>query len=92
MIYDKNYFKNTNSGLQTDVFTATTDEVKRVYISDGSTNLTIENELALSTNLNKVELYVNDEFKASIYIKKISSQCGVLLKWFNAQLSELEKW
>lgn len=76
-------FKNANSGVVTQIYTATTNEVKRFFLSDGSYDSTIANELALSSNLNKVELWVNGVFKANIYIRKIESQCGIYLKWFN---------
>ncbi|MCG2611516.1 hypothetical protein LZZ90_08345 [Flavobacterium sp. SM15] len=80
---DTYYFKNTNSGAVTQTFTGTTNEVKRIYLSDGSTNLTIVDELSISSNINNIELWVNGVFNSNIRVKKLESQCGVLLKWFN---------
>jgi hypothetical protein len=80
---DEFYFANTNTGLISSTFTATTSEVKRIFLSDGATNETIDNVLMLYSSTNSIELWVNGVIKANLNIKKIESNCGLYLKWFN---------
>jgi hypothetical protein len=80
---DTYYFKNSNSGMISNTYSATTSDVKRIFLSDGATNETLSNVLPLSTNVNVVELWVNGVIKANINIKKVESECGVYVKWFN---------
>lgn len=80
---DTFYLKNTSTYNQTNTYTATTSQVKRIYLSDGSSDSTIVNQLGLSSTMNKVELWVNGSFVANLNINKVESKCGVLLKWFN---------
>lgn len=77
-------FKNSNTGIDSDVYTATTEDVKRVFLSDGAYNVTIDNVLLMSSNVNHLELWVNDEFKLNLKVKRVESRCGVYLKWFNS--------
>lgn len=74
-------FKNITTISESEIFSATTNEVKRFYLSDGS--IANDNALGLSTTTNLVEFYVNDLLKANIRIKRFESKCGVYLKWFN---------
>lgn len=76
--------KNTNNSISSDIVSATTNEVKRIFISDGGTDTTVTGQLPLTSNLNKLELYKNDAIKANIWINKVESRCGVYLKWFNS--------
>lgn len=80
---DTFYLKNTSTVNQSSVYTATTSEVKRIYLSVGSGDTTISDELVLSNTINKCELWVNDDFVCNINIRKVDSKCGVMLKWFN---------
>lgn len=77
-------FKNITTINETDSVTILTDDVKRIFLSDGGLNETTSNILGLSTTTNNVEMWVNDSFKANIKIKRNDSKCGVYLKWFNA--------
>lgn len=77
------YFKNITTNQQTDAYYNITDEAKRIIISDGGTNTTNTDILVNSSTLNKIELYLNETFKANINITKVESQCGVYLKWLN---------
>jgi hypothetical protein len=81
---DTYYFRNTNTGIQSDSFTAATSEVKRIFLSDGATNETIQGVLLMTSNLNNIELWVNDVLKANIKILRKESRCGVMLKWFSS--------
>jgi len=77
-------FKNSNTGIVSDTYSATTDNVKRVFLSDGAFNVTIDNVLLMSSNVNLIELWVNDTFKCNLKVKKVESKCGMYLKWFNS--------
>lgn len=77
------YFKNKTTVNQSNTYTATTSNVKRIFFSDGGYNETTSNLLSLSTTSNLVELWVNGAFKSNINIKRIESNCGIYLKWFN---------
>lgn len=80
---DTFYFKNSNTGLISDTYSASTNEVKRIFLSDGATNESFDGVLPLYSSTNTIELWVNGVVKANINIKKIESTCGVYLKWFN---------
>ena len=80
---DTYYFKNSNIGMSSDVYTSEDSEVKRIYLSDGGTNITLGDILIMSSTLNRIELWVNDQLKSNISINRIESDCGVYLKWFN---------
>lgn len=77
--------RNITTNQQTEGYTATTSDAKRVYISDGGNNTTDTNILVNSSTLNRLEMYVNDAFVANINVTKIESQCGVYLKWVNSK-------
>lgn len=81
---DTYYFKNSNTGLVSDVITSDNGEVKRIFFSDGAYNETINGTLVMSSNVNHLELWVNDVIKANINVKRVESTSGVYLKWFNA--------
>jgi hypothetical protein len=53
------------------------------FFSDGGYNETTSNLLSLSTTSNLIEVWVNGAFKANIN-KRMESNCGIYLKWFNA--------
>jgi hypothetical protein len=77
------YFKNKTTVNQSSTFTATNSNVKRIFFSDGGYNETTSNLLSLSTTSNLIEVWVNGAF-ANINIKRMESNCGIYLKWFNA--------
>lgn len=77
-------FRNTNTGLVSNNFSATTTSVKRVFLSDGAVDSTINDIILLSSNVNNLELYVNGVLKANLNLKKVESKCGVYLKWFSS--------
>jgi hypothetical protein len=81
---DSYYFKNSNTGINSQTYSVTTDDVKRVYLSDGAYNVTIDNVLLMSSNVNLIELWVNDIFKCNLRVNRVESKCGVYLKWFNS--------
>jgi hypothetical protein len=56
----------------------------KIFFSDGGYNETTSNLLSLSTTSNLIEVWVNGAFKANINIKRMESNCGIYLKWFNA--------
>jgi hypothetical protein len=76
------YFKNKTTVNQSSTFTATNSNVKRIFFSDGGYNETTSNLLSLSTTSNLIEVWVNGAF--NINIKRMESNCGIYLKWFNA--------
>ncbi|HRE77100.1 MAG TPA: hypothetical protein PLL09_04660 [Flavobacterium sp.] len=76
-------FRNSNTLMFSNAFTASTSEVKRIFLSDGANNVTFDDVMILSSNLNKLELWVNDSFIANINIKKVESKCGVYIKWYS---------
>lgn len=80
---DTFFIKNLSTVNQTPIYSATTSEVKRIFLSDGAGDSTLTDELALSYTVNKCELWVNGEFVCNINIRKVDSKCGVMLKWFN---------
>lgn len=77
-------FKNVTTISETDSVTILNSIPKRIFLSDGGINETINNILGLSTTTNLVEMWVDDIFKSNIKIKRNESKCGVYLKWFNA--------
>lgn len=81
---DTFYFRNTNTGLNSNTFSATTTSVKRIFLSDGATDSTINDIILMSSNVNHLELYVNGVLKANLKLKKVESKCGVYLKWFSS--------
>jgi hypothetical protein len=83
--YNTIYFNNITTNQQTDEYLNITEEAKRVFLSDGGTNTTNTDILVNSSTLNRIELYLNDSFKANINIMKVESQCGVYLKWLNSK-------
>ena len=82
---DMFYLKNLTTNQQTDVFTATDSDVLRIFLSDGANNSTDTDILIQSSTLNKLELYVNGEFKSNINVHKVENDCGVYVKWINSK-------
>jgi hypothetical protein len=76
-------FKHKNTGLDSSNLISLNDDAFRVYLDKTTTNWTTSNFLSLKDSLNHLEMYINDVFKANIFIKKIPANCGVYLKWLN---------
>lgn len=79
------HFRNITTNQETDLYTALDTNALRVFVSDGANNSTDTDILVNASTLNKVEMYVNNVFKANINITKIESQCGVYLRWLNTK-------
>ena len=63
----------TNSGSQ------------RIWLDKGNgTNTTLDLTLPLTYTVNKLNIFIDDVFSTNVNIKKIPSDCGVYLKWFNS--------
>lgn len=82
---DEFWFKNLTTSQTSDVYLSQDDNAKRIFLSDGGHNTTELSYLINSSNLNKLELYVNGDFVANINIQKIESDCGVYLKFLNSK-------
>lgn len=77
--------KNITSNNITPAVVSDNNNVKRFYFSDGANNTTDTNILPMPSTLNKLELYVNDAFKANIFVRKKEGDCGVYIKWLNSR-------
>jgi hypothetical protein len=77
-------FKNKNVLNEVDFFGFTADNTLRVWIDKGYENLTTTNKFPLLDNVNQLEIYLNDDFKTNLNLKKVPAKCGVYLKWFNS--------
>jgi len=76
-------FRNSSTGMVSENYSSQDNHVKRIFLSDGAINETINQTLIMLSNVNPIELWVNNELKANIRIKRVESQCGIYLKWFN---------
>lgn len=59
----------------------------RLIVSDGRTNVTLEDVLPLSEGFNQLRFIKNTlpgQYDKYVTLEKIPYQCGVYLKWFNA--------
>mgnify|MGYP000011732636 CR=1 FL=1 len=72
---------NKKTGLSTSF--NLTKGVNRLFVSDGSSNFSLENKLPLYLGVNELEVKINNEVAVTIFLKKKDSECGVYLKWFN---------
>lgn len=85
------YFRNITTNqvspiyINTGLEIITNPPVKRVFLSDGANDSTFDDAITLSSTLNRLELYVQGQFKANINIKRVESSCGVYLKWVNSK-------
>ncbi|WP_407324033.1 hypothetical protein R5O24_02805 [Tenacibaculum maritimum] len=57
--------------------------VNRLFISDGNNNFSFEDELPLYFGINELEIRVSSTDYVTLFLKKVKSECGVYLKWFN---------
>lgn len=78
------YLKNKTSISTSEVYLSATNDVKRLFISDGGNNEFLSNIIGLTNTINKLELWVDGSFNSNINVKRIDSKSGVYLKWFNA--------
>ncbi|MFI8379624.1 hypothetical protein [Leeuwenhoekiella sp. NPDC079379] len=75
-------FKNKNSNQVSEAISID-NGTTRIYLDKGVDNWSITGFLNIPDLLNKLELYVDDSFKVNLNLKKVTSKCGVYLKWFN---------
>lgn len=62
--------------------------VNRVFVSNGNTNWSIEDILALPDGLNELEFSFTGlpaQKRLTLYLTKTQKSCGTYLKWFNQQ-------
>ncbi|WP_431137465.1 hypothetical protein [Psychroserpens mesophilus] len=77
---------NLNSTNEEVIITGNTDSnTMRLWVDKGTSNWTTLNVIALTDNVNRLEIYEDDVFKTNLNLKKVPSKCGVYLKWFNPQ-------
>ena len=57
--------------------------VNRLFISDGNNNFSFEDVLPLYFGVNELEFRVSSTEYVTLFLKKVESECGVYLKWFN---------
>ena len=79
------YFKNLTTNQRTGDLVNNHNHVTRVFLSDGANSTTELDVLVQSSTLNKLELWVDDNFTANINILKMESDCGIYLKWLNSR-------
>lgn len=80
---DEFYFRNISTNISSEVYQSPDNQVKRIFLSDGESDTTIDDVLLLNSAVNRIELFKNGEFKCNFNIRKIESECGVYLKWAN---------
>lgn len=73
--------KNKKIGQSTTV--SLSKGVNRLFISDGNNNFSFEDELPLYFGVNELEFQVSSTEYVTLFLKKVESECGVYLKWFN---------
>lgn len=74
---------NKRTGLDVDVDLL--KGVNRWCVSDGQTNISIENILPLHLGVNELEFKIGAEIVFTIFLNKIDADCGKYVKWFNRQ-------
>lgn len=72
--------KNTTQYLE---FRPLAPNTTRFNVDVVNKNWTTENLLPLTDNLNKLEIYREEDFERNLYLRKKSIKNGILLKWFN---------
>lgn len=80
---DEVYFRNPQTSFVSDIYTIEESGTTRFFLSDGANEITFDNVLLMNSALNRVEMFVNSDFKANLNIHRRESECGVYLKWLN---------
>lgn len=75
---------NLNSSDTTSLLAMASTNTHRIYIDKATTNWTTSDFLPLTDTLNRLELKFNNVVQTNINLKKVESQCGVYIKWFNS--------
>lgn len=73
--------RNKTNGLESDF--NLNKGINRIFISQGSQNFTIDEEIILASRINELEVIADDEEQVTILVEKIESKCAVYLKWYN---------
>ncbi|RZJ67686.1 MAG: hypothetical protein EOO50_05230 [Flavobacterium sp.] len=76
-------FRNISTSMTSESYAITNSDTKRMYLCDGGNEVTFDDVILLNSALNRLELYVNDEFKCNVNIFRKESECGHYLKWLN---------
>lgn len=76
-------YRNLNTSDITVAFAAVTTGTQRVWIDKGTENWTTESFLPLTDTLNRLEIDIDAVTETNLNVKKVSSRCGVYLRWFN---------
>lgn len=79
------FFRNVSTNQETETLVTNSWDVTRFFMSDGANTTTETDIIVTNSALNKVELWVGNEFKLNLYIQKVESDCGVYLKWINSK-------
>ncbi|CAL2085089.1 hypothetical protein [Tenacibaculum sp. 190524A02b] len=89
--FDISFYSNSNREIKVrnkstlhEITFEVTKGVNRFLISDGKTNISIENILPLHIGTNDLEFKIGDEVLFTVILNKVDAKCGVYLKWFNA--------
>jgi len=81
--------KNNNTGFISDTISTSELNTFRLYVDTGTSNWTTQGFLPLNDILNRLEIRAKSGLgtfvTSNVNLKKISSKCGVYLKWFNNQ-------
>ena len=75
--------KILNKNTQHEITVNVTKGVNRLFVSDGKTNLSLENILALYVGFNELEFKIDNDIAFTVILKKVDAKCGVFIKWFN---------
>lgn len=60
--------------------------ITSLWVSDGRTDISVEDFLPLSYGLNVLNIYAGDENQnMNINLNKVDSDCGIYVKWYNNQ-------
>ncbi len=57
--------------------------VNRLIVSNGKSNISLNDVLPLYIGHNELEFKINNEVLFTVMLKKEDTQCGIYLKWFN---------
>jgi len=74
---------NTTNGL--DYLINPLSKISSLFLSDGRTDVTLEDFLPLVNGINNLEFFVDDETpNVNLIIEKADSECGVYIKFLNS--------
>lgn len=75
--------KNLNTGNVSEEISTQFTGAFKIIVDKGSFNWTTTDFLPLPSTINRLEIYEDEVFKSNLNLKKVSSKCGVYLKWLN---------